>query len=167
MGTIYAKAKSFWNTRRVELGYTVRDVANFLGCGDGVASGYLSGSLLPSDEQILKLCDLLCAPHKLGREETLKAFKAWGEAHSDTYTLGKGGTYYIYKKDDIPNQVSIADIAENPVVSELELTTIFRSLYGTLSYDDFMKVNNCTSVDDLKRSLYGLVDYKTFMSLFS
>lgn len=129
---------NFWNNKRVELGFSVGQIAEFLAVSKGTVYNYLYGYCHPKEEHLNLLCKLFNVDTETGKEEFDKIYK---RCHAD------------------PSETEEASEETAPVEVD-----IFEAVYGVISYKDFIKYYELVAAKniDALRLIYNKVDFSTY-----
>lgn len=168
---------NYLTKKRKESGYTIKELAEILGCAYSTTSSYFTGFVNPPDDVVSVLCQYLGMDYNECRKEFNKAFIAWGKAHADKYEK-VGTTSYQIRHD--PADISEVDLsafnvgvddededAGETVIEDIyDISEYLKVLYGKIPYDLFASINGMgITAEDILRHLYGKIDYTLYKEL--
>lgn len=139
---------TYWNKVRVEKGFKLREVAEYLGIKLGLAGMYFSGQILPPDNTVHKLCEYFDVDYNSGQLAFQHAHRTWVAEHQ------RKPKVKAEKKADTPKSAQI--------LSESVLDLI----YGKVPRKDFQAILGGTvEVTGILELVYGIVDHKTYTQI--
>lgn len=139
---------TYWNKVRVEKGFKLREVAEYLGIKLGLVGMYFSGQALPPDNTVHKLCEYFDVDYNSGQLAFQHAHRAWVAEHQ--------------RKPKVKAEKK-ADTSKSPQISSESLLDL---IYGKVPRKDFQAILGDTmAVTDILEIVYGVVDRKTYTQI--
>lgn len=159
----YARKATFWNKKRIESKFTLKEISQLIHKHESITGMYFSGQLLPPDSVISELCDLFEVDYNTGNLEFQHAHRDWKADHHAP--LAYSAKEKVASVDTTSQSAdSVATIESVAVTVKAE--DILSKLYGVLSCADFLRVYdsfiNGQSVNNLAELIYGKFDYATY-----
>lgn len=141
---------NFWSNRKVEKQVSFKALAKATNKPLTSVRNYFIGRMVPDEDTIRIICDLLDVDYDLGVAEFAKLSNV-GRHRSNKTKKAKKATKVI------THEVSSATAS---TVDYLEL------LYGKVSFEDFQLISTAAKTkDDVLPFVYGQVDYKTYCQI--
>jgi len=142
----HARKDTFWNKIRVEKGFTIREVSEYLHKSETQTGMFFSGQLMPNDVVCKQLCDLFDVDFNNGNLEFQHAHRAWkAETSLSLKYHAQKKTETSDKFEEVPNTQSevtdellktfIACYTANEVIGEV--TAISATLYGKSEFGSY------------------------------
>lgn len=106
------ESANFMQRRLSDYGISLKEMAKKINVSYRYTVSYFSGFVLPKEDTIKRICDILEMPYEAGVEKFNEIYREWGEVHKDTY-YKFSNTYRPYKK-------GIYGEATKPVVNKVQ-----------------------------------------------
>lgn len=90
------ESANFMQRRLADYGIPLKEMAEKINTSYRYTVSYFSGFVLPKNDIIKRICDILEMPYEVGIEKFNEIHKEWGETHKDTY-YKFSNTYRPYK----------------------------------------------------------------------
>lgn len=118
----HARKDTFWNKIRVEKGFTIRDVSEYLHKSEAQTGMFFSGQLMPNDVVCKQLCDLFDVDFNTGNIEFQHAHRAWKAE------MNLSLKYHAQKKTETSDKS--VEVLETPPEVTDELLKTFIACYN-------------------------------------
>lgn len=134
---------TFWNRKRVEFGFSQKQLSDYLGVSNASVGHYMVGRYIPSDEIISLLCKLFNIDFDLGKKEFQESFDKF---HTNS------------SKSEV--------VTAEPEVTDTE--DVFKFAYDVLDYPEFMDYYQKIANKDLTalKYVYNKVDVDTYIKIY-
>ena len=153
---------TFWNKVRVEKGFKLQEIADYLHCSIGSVGSYFSGQTVPSEKVIKALCEYFEIAEPLGTRAFVEDNKAWHAEHVRVYRVP--AQKVTKSKKPKKKTEEVAPVVTEAIPTKADVTTkVVELIYGKIPYDAFVAITE--GKEDILAYLYGKVDYKTYLEI--
>jgi transcriptional regulator with XRE-family HTH domain len=158
---IRALKDNFWSRKRLEVGLSIRDVAEAIHFSTGITGMYFTGQRMPTETTIKQICDLFDVDIIEGTREFVNACRFWDAEF--------GVKSRLRVKPEVLDNYKVsswANVDNEPEQSEIVCESVLRELYRKIPYEDFETIleGNVGGTEVLKLA-YKKVDFDTYIKL--
>lgn len=156
---------NFWNRKRVEANFRIRDIAELLGGSESKWGMYFSGQIMPPTIAVTKLCDLFEVDFNEGFDAFRETHESW-KATGGTRTLITGESDRKKSKQKVTRTVKKYEVKKSEDVAErsgVAVDKVLAILYDILSFEEFNAVEaRLRAGKDFRDLIFRKVDYETY-----
>jgi transcriptional regulator with XRE-family HTH domain len=171
----YTYKDNFWSNRRVEKGYTLRDIKTAFDnkIPLGTIGAYFCGKSMPNDEFIKAVCELLDVDFMIGKGKFSEAHRKYRATHSrELVATDRKPRKYPGDnlKFDYPlNEISEYVFEDDPLYDANKIAVVSRIIYSRVGYPEYVQIirmmKESLHPGEIFNAIYGKIDFDVFSEL--